>query len=140
MRLITLEDARQAAEAAVARKGEDYVYEKHDKSCIYVTYDKAYDELAEEYVISEGTQAPSCLVGHMLIDSWGVDPELFAPSGGTENIENNMPVDEVIHYTSSLEFTPEALNYMTLLQQQQDLGEAWGWVLSYAETYANSRQ
>lgn len=131
MKTLTLKEARALLKKAVAKKGEDYVYPKgrfgnFGPSCVYA------------YWTEENEVAPSCLVGHALIDFM---PELtydivFSENKATEGlyaqgsirgIASQMQADGV------LKITPEALAYLARAQHRQDESYTWGASLEAAE-------
>lgn len=131
MKTLTLKKARALLRKAVAKKGEDYVYPKGHfgnfaPPCVYA------------YWTIESEVAPSCLVGHALIDFM---PELaydivFSENRATEGsyaqgsirgIAPQMRADGV------LKITPKALAYLARAQFRQDERYTWGESLEAAE-------
>lgn len=139
MRMITLEDARVAAREAVDLKGPDYVYDRgNNVDCVYVDYDWSYDIRREDDMIDPDSLAPSCLVGHMLVNSWGVSPEEFVDVNESchhQGVMNYSDIIEVSSRLTSIGFTSEALTYMSELQDRQDSKVPWGEALTLAEEF-----
>lgn len=112
-RLITLQDARDAVDAAIASRGEDYVYQSETgMECTYVRLAK-----------------PDCGVGVCLIESWGVPLEFFDETytvGGFELNRNSQSFDQMRHFIPGLTFETDAVTFLTAFQRVQDLDSTWG--------------
>lgn len=119
-RLISLEDARDAIDAAIAERGENYRYPVHEKAS------------GCEYVTTEGRG--DCGVGVCLL-SWGVPAAFFWEAQGNGDFRNTQEFDRMENEVPGLKFTPEAVRYLTEFQFVQDAGNSWG----YAKMAAESR-
>lgn len=101
--MINVEQARAGLVAAIAQKGEDYVYPEFDeKPCTYSINGE-----------------PSCIVGYA-VDSIGHD--LFLLLQTEEAKDGPMSVYSI----ESLDFTYAAKNALQRAQGAQDAGQTWG--------------
>lgn len=112
-RLITLQDARDAVDAAIASRGEDYVYQSEtEMECTYVKDGK-----------------PDCGVGVCLIESWGVPLEFFYgtyPVGGIELNRNSQDFSQMFRSIPGLTFELDAVTFLIAFQRVQDMNFTWG--------------
>lgn len=126
--MLTLDQVRTAAAEVVAEQGEDFVYnpEPDRVSCFYVP-------LPTDVAHFEGYPAPmkttGCLVGRIL-DKLGETRHHITivkvwPGhvGGVSNLA----------YTYKDMMTPEAKEYLSILQRAQDRGHTWGKALKFGE-------
>ncbi len=116
---ITYESALEALKAAVAEKGEDYVYAWVDYKCVYSHNGK-----------------PSCGVGHVL-HRLGVDTE------GFEHTTMNTKMFDSLAYRlrdlSVITITQSAIDLLREFQNCQDEGRTWGEALDIAILFAEQQ-
>ena len=112
-RLITLQDARDAVDAAIASRGEDYVYQSEtEMECTYVRLAK-----------------PDCGIGVCLIESWGVPLEFFDGTytvGGLELNRNSQDFSQMFRSIPGLTFELDAVTFLIAFQRVQDMNFTWG--------------
>lgn len=121
---ITLEDAKRVAEEVVRGK-EDYVYVNPDgkKATSIVTLCSNWDIARDQ---------PSCVAGTILY-KLGVPKE--------ELIENNTSsVDSFAEYFDDAVAYPPAMDFLSMLQQHQDIGVPWGEALELAKTHLEEKE
>lgn len=122
---ITYDKALSTIREIVSEFGEDYVYERVNDGCRYV---------------SNGV--PSCIVGHALV-RWGVDPDLINSWDADQrpmevNGEMTYKQDGIyaanfawdalrgLRQDGHLEITDEAIVFLDAVQWEQDHGTPWG--------------
>jgi hypothetical protein len=101
---------------AVLVKGDDYVDPRssnEEEGCLYF----------------EKSGAPSCIVGHVLYDL------------GIRKLYNNGEVSDIIdiddsdnYFIGNHEFTPEAIDALSVAQMTQDHGYSWGKAVAEAKS------
>jgi hypothetical protein len=120
---ITPEIAAEALKAAVAKRGEDYVYEQTESgNCLYVR---------------DGM--PSCLIGQVLFDL-GIPLERLKGADGynSEDGDNEGENPDAWQLLDSLEseglvsFRPAVQGAFRVAQSRQDCGWPWGYALHAA--------
>ena len=115
----TLTEVRDIATRLLADKGIDYVYPSKDnpnRSCLYFT---------------ESGQ-PSCFVGHVL-DIWreGADVAMRADARIIEDGDGASARQVIVE--ACLDVEPSAAEYLTAVQDWQDIGKPWGKAVLHAE-------
>jgi hypothetical protein len=112
---ITYYEALRGLIDAVKLKGEDYVYGEELEMCSYVRHD-----------------GPSCIVGHLMINTLGVDPLSIRKYEGTD----------AGYAMASLgfEMDDDTMNLLTEVQRMQDLGTPWGEAVQVAVEYVNRQK
>jgi len=118
---IDLPKAMELVDAAIARKGEDYVYPNWEIGCQYVDYAITQDKDGDVQRICR----TGCIVGEALLDVLNVDMDSLSRHGTNEN-----GVYDFLDYLRRIEAidgcTVDAEEYLTLIQVKQDRGETWG--------------
>ena len=102
-RIFTVKEVDDAINKVVSRQGEDYVYPKWDRGCVYRDIDNC----------------PSCIVGHVVYE---LEPELLL-----ELCEGNTMDSQSIIIRER--FMDESLYALTEAQSSQDGGQPWGHAL-----------
>jgi hypothetical protein len=115
----TLTEVRDIAARLLADKGIDYVYPSKDNpesACLYYTTDGQ----------------PSCFVGHVL-DIWqeGVDVAKRADAFLIEEGDGASALS--IINDAGIDIEPSATEYLTAIQDWQDIGNPWGKAVLHAE-------
>lgn len=140
----TYENVLAALEAAVADKGEDYVYPKAIGSCTYTNVDKS----------------PSCIVGHVVAKLAPAKLEKIFENEYSEFIAEQVPLEQAEDYVSSFSVYALVRQYLKedpnlydsdnmydrdtaltialgVAQGTQDSGKTWGEALAkFKEEYA----
>lgn len=121
--LAEIEEARMYLGAALAAKGEDYVYEENPSPDLFCTYlDWTSIGSTSEYTIGDPRESgactsgsPSCIVGHVFTYA-GLDVDTIAPLEGS-----SASVASRILFTSNV-----VIAALDLAQTVQDDGGSWG--------------
>lgn len=113
---LTFEKAQELVDAAIAERGEDYVYGKHAGSCLYVHSDSWFDDTRGEWVLIN--ERPGCIVGMALVKG-GVSMDDLIPI-------NTMDAPTVLDSLEGVEAERKAVDFLTLVQISQDSGVTWG--------------
>lgn len=118
---LDLQKAMELVDAAIEREGEDYIYPNFSIGCQYVDY--AFIEREDEPV--ERVCRTGCIVGDALLTVLGVDIEAF--SYEDENEENAYQFLGWLRQENYISgSSPEAENYLSYIQDNQDKGLPWG--------------
>lgn len=111
---LTYDKVVELAKAEIAKEGDDFIYEQ-----------KIVDEMTMCLYVHDG--CPDCLVGRIL-HAAGVELEAFEHSEGDSAHE----VLENLECDGMLQYTPEVLDFLSVLQSDQDYGRTWGYSLARA--------
>jgi hypothetical protein len=119
---ITKRDAKKAVDQAVAKRGEDYVYDMaaNGNHCVYV---------------HEG--APACIVGEVLAQH--IDPaELHRLEGLPANTSpiRYSTIRRALEELFDATLTPGAAAFLGDVQVEQDSGVSWGRAVALAKAKA----
>lgn len=115
---LTFEKAQELVDAAIAERGEDYVYSKQAGSCLYVHSDSWFHDERGEWV--RVNEKPGCIVGVALVNlGVGMD-ELVSintldASAALQHLEQRGVWVET-----------EAVDFLSRVQVSQDNGMPWG--------------
>lgn len=114
MIVLNREIVTNALKAAVAERGEDYIYTEHFSGCVYVR-----------------NALPACIVGQVLADL-GVSVETLARFDNNGGATANQ-VLYALERGGTLTYDQATSNALEAAQYHQDKGRAWGHALREAE-------
>lgn len=118
---LDLQRAMELIDAAIERKGEDYVYTRSAWGCMYVDYTSTFDDEGNERRICRS----GCIVGDALIAPFGVDLDALSHKG-----VNEMDVYDFLgwlrDYGHIEGYADSAEEYLNRIQVKQDRGATWG--------------
>lgn len=123
---LTLKKAHELVDAAVALKGEGYVYEKTGGMCKYVHFDEGWSDGG---AVSRVNETPGCIVGQALTLG-GVEFEYFY--SGDSNELGVATLMDVLERKKRVSTDNEALRFLEAVQISQDAGIPWGEAVAQA--------
>lgn len=124
---ITLPKAVEMVQAAIARKGADYVYPNHGTQCQYVDWTVTQDENGTP----ERHFTHGCIIGDIFINELNLDMEGIA-DGYMNSASSSAFIQELARCGLVESCTDEADDYFSYVQSAQDRGMTWGNAHTYA--------
>jgi hypothetical protein len=109
---ITYDEALQGLLDAVNLKGKDHIYEEAFEVCSYLRHDE-----------------PSCIVGHLMINTLEIDPLSIM---GIEGTDAGYALAAL-----GFEMDDDTMNLLTEVQRTQDHGVPWGEAVEIAVEFVN---
>jgi len=121
-RVIDVPETVALVDAAIELRGRKYVYPRpQGAGCQYVTN------------LGTPEQEPGCIIGAALINGGVVEPEFFLGENNAGEY-NHLIINAIYESIPGVEFTSQAMSYMSIVQARQDCGESWGASVDYAKS------
>lgn len=122
---ITFDVAVKGINNAIVDKGSDHVY--GSGQCSYVEFD------------IDGLRS-SCIVGHFLVNTLGIDPKVFEEEGINFGCGAASALDVLVSIGLIESVTDKALSFLNMVQNSQDSRETWGEALVLAMEEMDTRK